>query len=176
MTLSPTPSDQLQRSLGLLESRQDTIHVSHLRPTAASDSFLSAASDYRRVEPFFHRHRAKNGESSLHLGLFLGVRSGPQLRCTRKTLEDLRHGAEFLHLLQLFEEVLEGEAVLADPPDQLLGPLLVHPLLGLLDQGHNVAHAEDPIGHPLRMERLDPVDLLAGPDVLEGPSGRVADR
>ena len=35
-------------------------------------------------------------------------------------------------------------------------------VLGLLDQGHHVAHPEDPLSHPVRVEALELVELLAG--------------
>ena len=61
------------------------------------------------------------------------------------------------------EEVVEGE--LAALPVSLagrLGRLLgVEGLLGLLDQGEHVAHAEDPRGHPVGVEDVEVGELLA---------------
>ena len=39
--------------------------------------------------------------------------------------------------------------------------VLVELALGLLDQGHHVAHAEDPLGHAVGVEALELVELLA---------------
>ena len=66
---------------------------------------------------------------------------------------DRAHLADRHHLL---EEVLEREALaggeLAGHPLGLLG---VEGLLGLLDQGEHVAHAEDARGHPLGVEDVE---------------------
>jgi hypothetical protein len=64
-------------------------------------------------------------------------------------------------LLELAEEVLERELVLAQLALELLGLLLVELGLGLLDERQDVAHPEDPLGHPVGMEALELVELLA---------------
>ena len=72
---------------------------------------------------------------------------------------DRAHLADRLHLL---EEVLEGELVAAaELGGHLLGLVLVEGLLGLLDQGEHVAHAEDAGGHPVGVEDVEVLELLA---------------
>jgi len=70
------------------------------------------------------------------------------------------HIAELVHLIQ---PVVHGET----PGEHLLGRglggVLVHLGLGALDQGEDVAHAEDARGHPLRLEGLQLGDLLPTP-------------
>ena len=48
--------------------------------------------------------------------------------------------------------------------------------LGLLDQRQHVAHAEDPRGHPVGMEDLELVELLADRDELDRLAGDRLDR
>ena len=60
--------------------------------------------------------------------------------------------AHFADLAHLGEEVLERELVLFEFFLELFGGLLVDLRFGFLDQGEDVAHAEDPLRHPVRME------------------------
>ena len=53
---------------------------------------------------------------------------------------------------------------------------LVHLALGLLDERHHVAHAEDPLGHPVRVEALEVAELLAGRGVEDRLAGDGLDR
>ena len=68
--------------------------------------------------------------------------------------------AHLAHLLHLVQEVVERELLLADLPLELLGLALVHLPLGLLDERHDVAHPEDPLGHPVGVEALEVAELL----------------
>ena len=62
----------------------------------------------------------------------------------------------------MFEEILEGEIFArGDFAGHLLGLLGVERLLGLLDQRQDIAHIQDAIGHPVRVERLEVGQLLA---------------
>ncbi len=67
----------------------------------------------------------------------------------------------------MFEEVLQRELVLLDVAGKLLGLLLIHLGLGLLDETEHVAHAQDSLGHPVGMERLQIGDLLTHPDKFD---------
>ena len=93
-------------------------------------------------------------------------------------LGDARHhahqvadGAHLLDLLHLLEEVLEREGALHQASGGLLGLLLLEGLLGLLDEGLDVAHAEDAARESVGVEGLELVELLAG----RGEGDRLAD-
>ena len=58
----------------------------------------------------------------------------------------------------------------------MAGLLLVDVLLGALDEGQDVAHAEDPAGEPVGMEDLEGVGLLAGAQELDRDAGDRRDR
>jgi hypothetical protein len=73
---------------------------------------------------------------------------------------DRAHLADRDHLL---EEVLQGELLAAEQlGGHLLGLVLVEGLLGLLDEGEHVAHAEDAASHPVGVEDVEVLELLAG--------------
>ena len=72
--------------------------------------------------------------------------------------------------MELLAEVVECERVLAELPDELLGFLLVHRLLGAFDEREHVAHAEDPRGEPVGVEWLERVGLLARPRERDRPA------
>ena len=59
---------------------------------------------------------------------------------------------------------------------ELFGVLFVGLLLGALDQRQDIAHAEDALGEPVRIERLERVGLFAGADELDRHAGDGADR
>ena len=83
--------------------------------------------------------------------------------------------AHLAHLLELVEEVLEGELGAAELGLHLRRLLLVEGLLGLLDEAEHVAHAEDAAGHAVGVEDVEVVELLAGADELDGLAGDGAD-
>ena len=56
---------------------------------------------------------------------------------------DLAEVAHLLQLLELVEVIRERQAVLAELFLELFGLRLVVLLLGLLDEGEHIAHAED---------------------------------
>ena len=83
------------------------------------------------------------------------------------------HAPDHAHLLQKVGEVETGflEFLLhAGHVGQL------HLLGGLLHQGEHVAHAEDAACHPLGMEGLESLYLLAGADELDRRTAHLADR
>ena len=90
----------------------------------------------------------------LHLGELVAgePRDHPQQRRQRAHLADP---------LELVEEVLERELVLAQLLLERLRLVLVDRLLGLLDERQDVAHAEDPLGHAVGVELLEVAQLLA---------------
>ena len=95
----------------------------------------------------------------------------------RQHPEQLGHRAHLAHRLHLGQEVLEGEVLAAaELAGHLLGLALVERLLGLLDEGEHVAHAEDARGHPVGVEGVEVVDLLAVRREHHLPAGHLRDR
>ena len=96
-------------------------------------------------------------------------------RNPRQHREEVLDGAQLPDLPHLLEEVLEREL----RPGHLLGGflslLLIHLLLGLLDERHDVAHTEDPRGHAVGIERFEVRHLLPRACEEDGPTGGVRD-
>jgi aconitase B len=86
----------------------------------------------------------------------------------RQLVHQAAQAAHLLHLADLRLEVFEVEAAgLLDLLGQLLGGFHVHAALGFLDQREDVAHAQDPLGHAVGVERLQAVELFADADELD---------
>ena len=95
----------------------------------------------------------------------------------RQHPEQLGHRAHLADRLHLRQEVLEGEVLAAaELAGHLLGLVLVEGLLGLLDEGEHVAHAEDARGHPVGVEGVEVVELLAVGREHHLPAGDLRDR
>ena len=121
----------------------------------------------RRVRPLLRSHRRDDGLNAVELAV-VDLHSA---ELAAKAGDHLQQSADRPHatnLLELVEEVVEGELLLSDLALELLGLALVELALGLLDERHHVAHAEDALGHAVGVEALERVELLAG--------GRVEDR
>ena len=84
--------------------------------------------------------------------------------------------AHLLDLLNLGDEVVEVELVLDELLLQPARLLLVELLLRPLHERHDVAHAEDAVGHALRVEDLQRIHLLAAGDKLQRFVHHRADR
>ncbi len=94
----------------------------------------------------------------------------------RQLVHEAGHAAQFLHLLDLAEEVFQIEALaLLELAGDLLGFLLVDLLLRLLHQAEDVAHAEDARGDALGVEGLEGIGLLPHAEEFDGLAGDVAD-
>ena len=104
------------------------------------------------------------GERVLHL-----ARAGQHA----EQVADRTHLADGQHLL---EEVLERQLARTDLGGGLLGLLGVEDLLGLLDEGQHVAHAEDAAGHPVGVEDVEVVELLACGREQDRDAGDLAHR
>ena len=93
--------------------------------------------------------------------------------------DHLHQGLEAAHLPHpavLVQHVLQGEGLRGELVLQRHGLAHLHGLLGLLDQAHHVAHAQDARGDPLGVERLQAVQLLARPDEADGLPRDALDR
>src|SRR6478752_2937784 len=146
----------------LIELLDQLIDLLRGGPGAARDALAARALDRLRMAPLPGRHGQHDGLHAvqfllvdLHLGELVTGQAGDHPEQGRQR----PHAAD---LLELVEEVLERELVLAELALELLGLVLVNLLLGALDEGQDVAHAQDPLGHAVRMELLEVPQLLAG--------------
>ena len=86
------------------------------------------------------------------------------------------HAAELLDLTELVAEVFEGEAVAGEGLfGEGLGLGAVELFFGALEEGGDVAHAEDAADDAVGVEGLEGVGLFAGAEELDGGAGDLAD-
>src|SRR6476659_6812510 len=132
-----------------------------VRPGPVGDPQPARALDQLRPPALLRRHRQDDRLDAVELTLVdleaLHLRAD-----AGQHPEQVRERPHLADLLELREEVLERELVGADLALQLGRLVLAELLLGLLDQRHDVAHAEDPLRHAVRVEALEVLELLAG--------------
>ena len=120
-----------------------------------------AAVDDLRLAALVERHRADDRLDRLQV-VVADLGALQLLRDAGHHPEQTTERAHLLDLLHLIEEVVERELAFHHLHRGLLGLVLLERLLGLLDQGEHVAHAEDPARHAVGVELLEGVELLAG--------------
>src|SRR5215207_8070836 len=153
--------DLLHHLAHLPELLHELRHGLHGGAGAACYPPPARAVDDLRVRPLLRRHRADDRLEPVELLLVHVER--PELRADPgHHLQERAERAHVAHLLHLLEEVVERELLLSDLLLELGRLALVHLLFGLLDECHHVAHAEDPLRHPVRVEALEVAELLAG--------------
>ena len=84
-------------------------------------------------------------------------------------------GPIFLIWVSLATEVVEAEPLLHHALGDPLGLIGVDVLLDALDEGEDVAHAEDALGKAVRVERLEAIGTLAGADECDRQPGDAPD-
>ena len=145
-------------------------------PRAGGDPLAARAVDLGRVGALVGRHREDDRLEPVELALVDLPHPLHRLAHPGHHLHQVAERAHAADLLHLGEEVLERELLLADLPLEVRGLVRVELVLGLLDQRHDVAHAEDAARHPVGVEALELVELLAGRGVDDRLAGHGADR
>ena len=174
---APAAGELLHQLLDLSVLLDQPVDVRRAGPGAGGDPSPARPVDDRGIASLTRRHRPDDRLDPLQIAAvdrLLGLLR--HAAHARDHPHELAHRAHLLDLLDLLEEVLEGELRLAQLLLHLRRLLLVDVLLGPLDERHHVAHAEDPAGEAVRMEDLERVGLLAGPHELDGEAGHGADR
>src|SRR3954468_18809932 len=144
----------------LAELLDELVDRRDVRPAAVGDPQPARSLDQLRPPALLRRHRQDDRLDAVELALVdlqalhLGAHTGQHP-------EQVRQRAHLADLLELIQEVLERELVGADLALELGRLVLVELLLGLLDQRHDVAHAEDPLRHAVRVKALEVLELLA---------------
>ena len=151
----------------VVELFQYFVDVLDACPAAGGDALAPGAVDDVRPAAFVGGHRLDD-RLDFHEGFLVGGRARSQPAHSRDHAHDLPEGAHFPDFPQLFKEILEGELGFPEFFLEFPGLLLVESFPGLLDQGDDVAHAEDPPGHPLGMENLQGVEFLTHSDEFDG--------
>ena len=163
----------------MLKLFEHAVDVLHLHPRTGCNAALARGLDQLGLGTFFGRHAVD--DALLAANVFLGFaqihagRLGREL--TGQFVHQARQTAHLLHLLDLRQEVVQIKAATAfDFGGQLLRRLHVHTGGNLLDQRHNVAHAQNAPGMALRIKDLQAVELFAGAGKLDRGAGDLPHR
>src|SRR4051794_14150894 len=162
--------------LHLAELLDELVHGLHVGAGAPGDPAAARPVEDCRVRALLGRHGGDDRLEPVDLPLVDLDVAEPHAAHAGEHLEDVSDRTHATHLLELLEEVVERELLLADLLLELLGALLVELALGLLGEREDVAHAEDPLRHPVGVEALEGVELLAGRGVEDRLAGDRLDR
>ena len=135
----------LHHPLHVLKLLQKPVHVLHLYPSAAGNAPAPRAVNDRRMAPLARRHGIDDGDLAAHRPITLIRGHGAPPGCRRQLVEQRPHAAELLDLFELAFQIRQVKALAARHFLRKAGGLVGrHLALDLLDQAHDVAHAEDP--------------------------------
>src|SRR6185436_236568 len=148
-----TASAELLHELGQLGVLLDqSVDFSQVRSRAGRDPPPARAIQDGGVAPLALGHRADDRLDAPEIAAIDGVlRLLGHPAHARDHRHQLAHRAHLLDLLDLLQDFLEGELRLAELLLELGRLRRVDVLLGPLDEGHDVAHAEDPTSEPVGM-------------------------
>ena len=142
---------------------------------AARDALAAHAVDDARASALLLRHREDDALDLAHLLLgVIATHLAQRLVSAGKHAQNLSHAAHLANLLHLGKHVVHREA-LAQHPLGFGGGSGVGVGLGRLDDAHDITHAEDALGHAVRVENLEGLGLLAHGDELDGLARHGAD-
>src|SRR5665811_182114 len=131
----------LEHLLHLAVLLEQLVDVLDRRAAAAGDAPPATPVDEIGVAPFLRRHREDHGLDAVELAVVdLDVLELLHARHAGQHAEDARQRAHLAQLLQLAEEVLEGELGAAKFGLHLRRLLLVDGLLGLLDERQHISY------------------------------------
>ena len=152
---------------------EEPVQVLHVEAGAGGDAALAAGLEEVGGAALLLGHRVDERdlaaeEAVVEAGLVHLLR---HLRHAGEHAHDALHAAHLLHLLELALQVVHVELTLLEPLHHPLGGLELEGLLRLLDQGDDVAHAEDAPGDAVGVELLQRVELLAEADELDRLAG-----
>ena len=169
----------LEHLAHLLVLAEEVVDLLDGGAAAEGDALAAAAVDDRGVAALLDGHRVDDG---FYAGeLLLVDRAGGLLHLGEgadrgEHLHDRLHAAELLDLAELLAEVFEGEAVAGEGLLGEVGGLgLVEFFVGALEQGGDVAHAQDAGDDAVGVEGFEGVGLFAGAEELDGLAGDLAD-
>src|SRR3990170_2130167 len=163
------PRESLDRLAGHLVVSQEFFHLARGDARAMGDALHPRGLHELRVRHLLVRHRVHDDLEPSELDLrplyvfvlHLPGDAGNQGR-------ELAHGAHVGEHVDLFVHLVEGELPRHDLLRELLGPLLVDRLLGLLQERLEVPHPEEARDEPRRLELLEVVDFLPDADEEDG--------
>src|SRR4051794_2359147 len=152
---------RLHHLLHLLELLEHGVDLGRGRATAIGDPEPSRTVDQARIPTLGLGHGADDRLDAPQLA-FVDIGLTQLFGHARHHLEQVADRTHLAYLPHLVEEVLERELALAQLLGRDLRLVLIERGLRLLDEREDVAHAEDAARHPIGVERLELLELLAG--------------
>src|SRR6185312_8640409 len=147
---------------------EQIVHFVHRRAAAARDAAAAAAVDNHMIIPLPRRHRIDDGHDACEF-LLIGLHILQLFHHAdfRHHFQDRIERAQLAEALELIAKVFERELVIDQLTLHLLLFLHVEGFLRLLDEAHDVAHAQYPRGRAVRVEGLESVRFLTYADKLQ---------
>src|SRR5262249_51677512 len=145
----------------LLEPLEERLDPVGLDAAAGGDTATPADIDDIRIAPLRLRHRVDHALDALDRD-FRVLALWDHVAHAGHGGHDVLHRPHLLHLLELLAEIVEREVALGELGLLLLDLLLIElrlDLSDLLDDSHQVALAEDALGHALGLELVEIVEL-----------------
>ena len=149
-----------------MELLDEPVDILYGGAAATRDALAAAAIEHLWLQSLLGSHRVDDG---LHLDECPLIYLHP-LQClshTRDHAHELIQGTHALDGVQLVLEVDKGEGLFAEAFSQFATALLVDGLLGLLDQGDDVAHAQNARGDAIGVEGLQGLQAFPHADELD---------
>src|SRR5438874_2513828 len=175
--LGELPSaDALHQLFHLLASFEQAVDLFDAGAGATRDALTARPVDHLRQRALLGRHREDDRLDARELLLVDVVEPLELLAEARDQLHQTADRAHAPDHPVTLEKVVEAELPLEHAGLELLLLVLLDGLLGAFDQRQDVAHAEDARSHPIGVEVLELVDLLADRDELDRPAGDGLDR
>ena len=168
----------LHEAAHLLEVLQHLVHIGRGVATAAGDAAPAGGIGGEQVGVAALRlgHGADHRFDLLELLFALLEHPVVDLVHPRDHFHETAQGAHALDQAHLLDEVREVEGGFLELLLHLGHVGQLDLLLGLLNQGQDVAHAEDPAGHPFGVEGLQRLHLFPGTDEFDRCPADLADR
>ncbi len=143
------------------------IHIYYGGTTAFGNTLSATAIQQSRVVAFGRRHGMNDGFNTLE-GVIFNVDILQGLSHAGNHPHKVLNITHFFDLLQLRQKIVEIKLVLCQFFLKLSGFLLIELLLGFLNQRHNVAHAQDTVGHTTRVKQVDGFHFFTNTHELDG--------
>src|ERR1051326_6772084 len=154
----------------LLELIQELFDLVRLDAAAGGDASTTADIDDVRVLALLVGHRVDHALDAGH-DLFRVLALRDHVAHAGHRAHEIAHGAHLSDLGKLLAEVVESEVALLEfllLLESLLFADLRLDARDLFDDAHQVALAADARGHPRGADLLQPIELLADADELDG--------
>ncbi|VTR70866.1 hypothetical protein DESC_870022 [Desulfosarcina cetonica] len=156
---------------------EQAVNILNTRTAAGGNAFAAAAVDNRVLAALLGRHGIDDG-LDVHQLLLVHLQVLHLLDLTHagNHAQNIGKRSHFADLPHLIPKILQGKLILAQLLFELDGLFLIHHLLGLLDHGEDIPHAENPRGHPVGMECFQVAELFTDADEFDRLAGNRPNR